>query len=113
MKHLESRAVRPDCITFRRWQSGDAIGFTDLGGQFSEVYQAPYYVAHRADYHMALSERARELGITIHLKSKVVEYNTAAGSIMTSDGQVFRGDLIVAADGEPFCFRILKTTVDV
>lgn len=99
MKELASQAVSPDGISFRRWQSGETIGFTDLSAEFSDVYGAPYYVAHRAHLHAAIFRCATGAGAEVRLNSRVVDYDTVVPSVTLSDGTVVRGDLVVAADG--------------
>lgn len=99
MKHLIKHAVQPESINFRRWQNGALIGMTDLSPQFSTQYDVPYYVVHRAHLHAALYTQAVELGVKLRLNSKVDSYDAETASITLSDGNVFQGDLVVAADG--------------
>lgn len=113
MNHLQKQAVQPDGISFRRWQSGEKIGFTDLTGDFLDVYEEPYYVVHRAHYHSALHHRAKELGVKIRLNSRVHKYDAERGTITLTGGEVFQGDFIVAADGEiascsVLCFHLFN-----
>lgn len=96
---MKDQLVQPDGISFRRWQTGERIGFTDLSDEFSMTYEGQYYVAHRAHLHSALYKRATDLGVKVILNSKVASYNSAAPSVTTEDGTVFSADLVVAADG--------------
>ncbi|KAK1763153.1 hypothetical protein QBC33DRAFT_459986 [Phialemonium atrogriseum] len=98
-EHLDELAVKPNCINFRRWENGAVIGHTKLEPDFQQNYGAPYYVAHRAHLHRALSERAASLGVAVRLNSRVTKYNAESASVTLSDGTVVRGDLVVAADG--------------
>lgn len=100
MDVMSDQAVRPDGISFRRWENGDRIGFTDLSESFVDLCGAPYYVAHRAHLHSALYERAVELGVTVRLGSRVVHYDPTMPSASLASGDTFKADLIVAADGE-------------
>lgn len=100
MDIMSEQAVQPDGISFRRWENGERIGFTDLSETFVELCGAPYYVAHRAHLHSALYERALELGVTVRLNSRVSSYDPQAPSATLFNGQTFKADLIVAADGE-------------
>ncbi|KAF7561515.1 hypothetical protein G7046_g2624 [Stylonectria norvegica] len=130
LEELADSAVRPDGISFRRWQSGERIGFTDLSPDFNATHGSPYYVAHRAHLHSALLNRATSLGVVVRLDSKVVTCDTEDPSITLEDGYVFQGDLIVAADGiksvgresvshstsalpKPTGFAVYRATVDV
>ncbi|PSN61458.1 FAD/NAD(P)-binding domain-containing protein [Corynespora cassiicola Philippines] len=96
---LAAVGTRPDAMTFRRWENGNAIGHTDLGPEYRAKFHAPYYVIHRADFHEILHARAIELGVDMHLSSKVTSYDPDGPAVSTDDGRVFKGDLVVAADG--------------
>ncbi|CAM1506339.1 Fc.00g059800.m01.CDS01 [Cosmosporella sp. VM-42] len=130
LKELADHAVRPDGISFRRWHTGERIGFTDLSPHFNSTHGSPYYVAHRAHLHSALLNRATSLGVTVCLGSKVVACDTEDPSLTLEDGSIFQGDLIVAADGiksvgrdyvsssasavpKPTGFAVYRATVDV
>ncbi|KAK1960806.1 FAD binding domain-containing protein [Colletotrichum sublineola] len=99
MDIMSQEAVRPDGISLRRWENGKQIGFTDLTESFVEFCGAPYYVAHRAHLHSALYQRAVDLGVTVHLNSKVTHYDPDIPSATLANGRTFTADLIVAADG--------------
>ncbi|KAL0766773.1 hypothetical protein CaCOL14_010344 [Colletotrichum acutatum] len=99
MDIMAEQAVRPDGISFRRWEDGHRIGFTDLSESFIELCGAPYYVAHRAHLHYALYQRAKDLGVTVRLDSRVAGYNPHLPSANLASGETFSADLIVAADG--------------
>ncbi|TLD15423.1 uncharacterized protein PgNI_02143 [Pyricularia grisea] len=96
--HAEKLFVEPSCINFRRWQDGNLIGYTDLD-EFDSSFGAPYCVAHRAHLHEALHARALELGVKVRLNSFVAAYKPDDAAIELSNGEVVKGDLIVAADG--------------
>ncbi|CAG9988599.1 unnamed protein product [Clonostachys byssicola] len=96
---FEGKAVEPRGITFRRWETGNAIGYTRLIPDFRSSFEAPYYVIHRAHLHEALHETAVKLGVTVKLNSRVTEYNEMVPSIKMQDGTILKSDLIVAADG--------------
>lgn len=86
-------------MTFRRWENGQAIGYTRLIPGFRENFHAPYYVIHRADFHWALVQRACDLGIEIKLGRKVADYDLSKPAIQLEGGECFEADLVVAADG--------------
>lgn len=102
MKHLEKYAVQPSRMNFRRWQNGALIGVTDTSPEFSAQYGAPYYVVHRAHLHNSLYQQAVALGVRTRLNSKVDVYDAETATIVLSDGGVFQGDLVIAADGNSF-----------
>ncbi|KAI8317436.1 FAD-dependent monooxygenase OpS4 [Colletotrichum sp. SAR11_240] len=99
MDVMAEQAVRPDGISFRRWENGERIGFTDLSQTFVELCGAPYYVAHRAHLHSALYKRALDLGVTVRLDSRVANYNPLAPTATLCNGEVVSADIIIAADG--------------
>lgn len=75
------------------------IGLTQLIPNFRETFEAPYYVIHRANFHTALHRRALDLGVTIKLAAKVVEYDVVKNGIVLDNGDSVEADLVVAADG--------------
>ncbi|KAF4335208.1 salicylate hydroxylase [Fusarium beomiforme] len=97
--YLKEYAVKPESMTFRRWENGDAIGYTSLCPEFETRYGAPYLVIHRADFHSALCRRAKELGVKVITDSRVTAYDETVPSASTSDGRKYQADLIIAADG--------------
>lgn len=99
MQRLAKKVVEPSKINIRRWQNGAVIGVTDLTPEFNAHYETPYYVVHRAHLHTALYEQAVALGVKTRLNSKVARYDAETATINLSDGSIFQGDLIVAADG--------------
>lgn len=104
--------VQPAKMNFRRWEDGTLIGVTDTSPEFTERYGAPYFVVHRAHLHHALYEQASALGVQTRLNSKIDSYDADTATIVTSDGSVFGGDLIVAADGNglPICIIVKLLT---
>ncbi|TLS29318.1 hypothetical protein PpBr36_00009 [Pyricularia pennisetigena] len=94
----EKLFAEPSCINFRRWQDGSLIGYTDLD-EFGTWFGAPYCVAHRAHLHEALHARALELGVELRLNSRVAAYRPDDAQVELANGEVVRGDLVVAADG--------------
>jgi salicylate hydroxylase len=101
--YLEPYVVEPNGMTFRRWDTGAAIGFTKLVPDFRENFNAPYYVVHRAHFHNALYQRALELGVDVRIDSRVDQYDLDTPSVTLGNGAVLSADLIVAADGECDC----------
>ncbi|KAJ5673977.1 hypothetical protein N7462_009416 [Penicillium macrosclerotiorum] len=97
--YLEKYVTEPETISFRRWESGKVIGLTKLMPNFRELFGAPYYVIHRANFHAALHQRALELGVTVKLASRVVNYDPQGPILTLEDGTFASADLIVAADG--------------
>ncbi|KAF4448971.1 salicylate hydroxylase [Fusarium austroafricanum] len=97
--YLEQHAIKPESMTFRRWENGDPIGYTKLGPDFATTYGAPYFVIHRADFHRALQRLAIDHRVKVITGSRVTDYDESVPSATTSDGRKYTADLIVAADG--------------
>ena len=94
---LDNIGVRPEAIAFRRYATGERVGYTRWGERMEE-YGAPYYHIHRADFHKLLFDLAAP-SMTLRLKSTVVAVDPDAPSATLSTGEVVRGDLIIGADG--------------
>ncbi|KAF9887004.1 hypothetical protein FE257_010620 [Aspergillus nanangensis] len=97
--YLEKQVTEPEAISFRRWETGKTIGHTKLIPEFRQTFKAPYYVIHRADLHSAMYKRALDVGVTIKLAAKIIDYNPQRPSIHLEDGSSYEADLVVAADG--------------
>lgn len=98
-------------MNFRRWQNGDLIGVTETSPEFTARYGAPYYVVHRAHLHNALYQQAVALGVKTRLNSKVEEYDAETATIVLTDGKVFQGDLVIAADGKSMFIILLLSYI--
>jgi salicylate hydroxylase len=96
---LGDKVVEPEGISFRRWETGNVIGYTKLIPDFRETFKAPYYVVHRAHFHDALYQLALRLGVEVKINSKVVDYDEHTPSLTVEDGRSMQADLIIAADG--------------
>ena len=99
-KHLDEIAVRPEGVAYRRYSTGERIGFTKWGEVLEKDYGAPYYHIHRADLHKLLHNLASP-HVTILLESTVVKCDpdAASPSVTLKSGEALSADLIVGADG--------------
>jgi salicylate hydroxylase len=93
---------------FIRWADGTTITQFPFDN-IVEQHGAPYYLVHRADLHAALLEAAEKSGVQVHTKQRVTEYDFDAPSATTSDGKVWKADLVIAADGIKSIARPLLT----
>jgi salicylate hydroxylase len=73
---------------------------------YEEDCGAPFWDFHRANLHLGLLERAKELGAQLTTRTKVVdvEYESRDGQstnaiAVCEDGKRYKADLIVGADG--------------
>ena len=71
-KYIEKYCTEPVDLRMMRWQGGEMLVDCPLKKPALEEYGSPYWHIHRADFHRGLVARATELGITIHLDSRVV-----------------------------------------
>lgn len=99
-KRLEEIAVRPEGVAYRRYNTGEQVGFTKWGKALERDYGAPYYHIHRADLHKLLYDLVSPCA-TILSGSAVVGCNPGAASpsITLASGETMVADLIVGADG--------------
>lgn len=99
-KLLEEVSVRPEGVAYRRYSTGERLGFTKWGKGLEEEYGAPYYHIHRADLHKLLYDLASP-HVKILLGSAVVGCDPSAPSpsVTLKSGETMRADLIVGADG--------------
>lgn len=74
-----------------------------------ETHGAPYYLVHRADLHEALLTAARNAGVEVLNQKRVISFDFEAPSATTQSGEVFRGDLVIGADGIKSIARPLLT----
>lgn len=93
---------------FLRWEDGSTIVKLPFDN-IEETHGAPYYLVHRADLHAALLSAAQRAGVAVHTGKQVVSYDFAAPSATTQAGEVFRADLVIAADGIKSTARSLLT----
>ncbi|CAK5269509.1 unnamed protein product [Mycena citricolor] len=97
-EELRKASVKPESITFRRYNSGERIGYTRWGDTMDSNYGAPYYHIHRADLLDMLFKLAAP-HMTLFTNSRVVAVDPAQGQITLQSGETVRGDVVLGADG--------------
>lgn len=99
-QQLRDVAVTPEAIVFRRYATGERVGYTKWGDRMLRNHGSPYYNIHRADFHRMLFDLAAPF-IDLRLKSTVVAVDPGPEkpSLTLASGEVIYGDLIVGADG--------------
>ncbi|EJU02716.1 FAD/NADP-binding domain-containing protein, partial [Dacryopinax primogenitus] len=95
---LERTAVIPGAIVFRRWTTGERVGYTSWA-DITKTHGAPYCHVHRADFHKMLYDLALGAGVTIRLGSLVTSIDPDTPSVTLRSGEVLPCDLLVGADG--------------
>ena len=98
-KAIEHDVVEPYNCVMRRWQNGEQLANLPLHADHRTKYGSPFWDIHRHDLIMALYNRAEELGANIRTNAKVTDIDFEAAELTLQGGQVYQGDLIVAADG--------------
>ena len=115
---LRANAVEPDAIVFRRYDTGERLGYTSWSPRMERDYGAPYYQIHRADYHAMLHRLAVAApGVHIRLGASVCDVQpdpaVAGGpSVTLRSGEVIYADLIVGADGVKSKLQKVVTGLD-
>jgi len=114
---LAACAVEPAAIVFRRYDTGERVGYTRWGERMASDHGASYYHVHRADYQAMLLRLAGAAGVRICLRSTVRDVQpdpaVAGGpSVTLAGGEVLYADLIVGADGVKSTLRKAVTSPD-
>jgi 3-hydroxybenzoate 6-monooxygenase len=100
--HLRSKVTAPKALYVHDGPMGVRVAELPLGDWLAERHGAPYWVAHRADLHAALSS-AVDAHPLIELRHGIEIENTetyADEVLARSGGQIVgAGDVLIAADG--------------
>jgi 3-hydroxybenzoate 6-monooxygenase len=99
--------VRPRWARLRDLGSGAEIAELDLGAPLTARYGAPYVVAGRADLLSLLSDTCADADVEFRPGREVISVDQSrfassimGGAVVTcSDGRMYAGDVVVAADG--------------
>ncbi|KAJ7460934.1 hypothetical protein B0H11DRAFT_1736272 [Mycena galericulata] len=95
---LERAAVKPNAVTFLRYENGQRVGWTRWGETMEQDHGAPYYHIHRADLLGILYNLAKPY-MTVKLNSRVISIEPQEGRVTLKSGEFLSGDLIIGADG--------------
>ena len=103
---LAKAGVEPQAIVFRRYATGEVVGYSRWGAAMRREHGAPYYHIHRADFHRMVYDRAVASSdrVSVRLGSTVKSVDpipNAQGQVSVTlvSGETIAGDLIVGADG--------------
>jgi salicylate hydroxylase len=96
---VEAVVTKPKAINLRRYETGEILNATPLDPRMTETYGYPYWLIHRADYQNILYDAAVENGVRVLRGCRVDTVDEQAATVTLTDGQVFKGDLIIGADG--------------
>jgi salicylate hydroxylase len=99
---IAARVGTPDAILVHDAKTGTRLQSLPLGHWINQRHGAPYWVAHRADLHAVLYDRARrspeisiETGVTL-LSALTTDEQV---SVISSNGLAYTGAALIAADG--------------
>ena len=104
---LDEAALVVEESVRRRWSTGEILTKTTLGSGAREKFGAPYLHLHRADLHQILLDGATcpdtpGFPVTVEVASRVAgvdDATTTRPAVRTDDGRIFRGDVVIGADG--------------
>ena len=115
---LRAQGVEPSAIVFRRYDTGERVGYTHWGPLMEREHGAPYYHIHRACYLAMLHRLVKSApGVRVYLGATVSDVQPdpaiAGGpSVTLASGEVLHADLIVAADGVKSALQKVVTGLD-
>ncbi|KAM3069221.1 hypothetical protein ACMFMG_010737 [Clarireedia jacksonii] len=96
---VSETAVQPTNLIVRSYRDGDVLANQPYLPDLLDKYNAPYFSAHRATFHDILLKKAESLGVKIKLKAILANIDFVQGTVHLEDGQVYKADLILGADG--------------
>ncbi|MCE2565209.1 FAD-dependent monooxygenase [Komagataeibacter sp. FNDCF1] len=96
---LKQVGFLPDSLIGRNWRSGKTLFRTPLRNACEQLYGASFFHVHRADLHELLLSGVQQERITLGKACQSVEQRADGGVIHFTDGDSFRADLVVGADG--------------
>ncbi|KAL8792762.1 MAG: hypothetical protein Q9195_004649 [Heterodermia aff. obscurata] len=97
---LTSKAAVPETLTMIRYDGSKVLAHrqcydTELENQYGEAI----WCLHRVDLQKALARRAKELGVRLSFGCRITSVDFAEPAIVFENGQVEKGDMVIAADG--------------
>ncbi|GAW19461.1 hypothetical protein ANO14919_089480 [Xylariales sp. No.14919] len=92
--------AEPTYLAVHRYSDGKVLALEeDFNQKLRSRYGSPFIDVHRVDLHLALADRAKQLGVKLHLGQRVTGIDFTVPSLETEAGTKVPADLIVAADG--------------
>lgn len=93
-------SIQPHEICIRSYRSGAVLRDLNLVPDMQNIYNAPYFTAHRATFHNTLLDKAIAEGVRIEHGCLVNKIDFPEASVHLENGDVYKGDLILGTDGE-------------
>ncbi|EAW17776.1 putative salicylate hydroxylase [Aspergillus fischeri NRRL 181] len=98
LSQTEEKGMKLEVMDLRRYKDGRIITSMSCGESIVKEYGAPWIVIHRADYHQILLDKARDLGVEIHLGALVEKVLVDETAVIVGS-ETITGDVIIGADG--------------
>jgi salicylate hydroxylase len=99
LPELRSVAVRPDSVDFLRWDDGSLLLHTELGESAEAYFGAPQLDFFRPDLHRVLVDALPAGVLRLGRPIERVDQDEHGVTLVSADGEQFRADVAVAADG--------------
>ncbi len=99
LEHLESVCCEPDAHKFKEWSTGQTILRTPLCPEVRDAFGAPYLHAHRPDLLDAVIKELDLKSIHFGCRVEAVGQDSRGAWAKNYAGEVFRGEVLVGADG--------------
>ena len=97
---LKSKAAVPDTLSMIRYDGSKILAHRSCyDKELEHRYGEAIWCLHRVDLQKALARKAEELGVCLSFGSRITSVDFADPAIVFENGQVERGDLVIAADG--------------
>ena len=93
-------SIQPHKISIRSYRSGAVLRDLNLVPDMQNIYNAPYFTAHRATFHNTLLNEAIRGGVLIKLGCLVTKIIFSEAAVRLANGDVYQGDLVLGTDGE-------------
>lgn len=84
----------------RFYRKGAVLRDPEIIIDVQNIYNAPYFTAHRATFYSTLLKEAVDAGILIKLRCPVTKVDFSEASVHQANGDVYRGDIVLRTDGE-------------
>ena len=105
-KELESKAAVPETFSMIRYNGRKLLAHrSSYSEELKSRYKEPIWCLHRVDLQKALARRAEELEVRLVFDCRIHNVDFAGSAIVRENGQVEKGDLVIAADGLWSCTR--------
>lgn len=98
-KEIKDVSTLPRAASFYKWDNAKFLSSQKLYPYCVEKYGGEYLHIHRADFHRALVNRAKELNVELILNSIVNKVDFENNKVITTEGKEYSADVIIGADG--------------